>query len=717
MAHNLRKQIKSLRQRVLDTKEVFLKQGHILWAIRSKVSGGDSAIAYELLVALSNASEGILTPFDPNTRLTGAVNRHAVTCYLDSTLFSIFSRLDSFEAMLYNSVEDVQKQKLSFLLRLWVNLLRSGVLITTDITKEIQECLAKCGWEDARELHQQDASEAFTFITEQLNLPLLTLQMSIHHAGKHDSDDKKYVNERLLEVAIPTLENGEYPKEIKLEDCLEEYFNNRIEVKRYLQRRNTLQSTNSIDSKAKEAGISVHVETVELDGDAPTPLTPLSPMPPALPTRPANRHRASSLIQERFVPEKTQLSGSPMDDTRSAIGRLRQGSIRKEVQIPAWQAYSLIPWYTNVAPSTDAQVAAHFSSKRPVLGLCLKRYSFTSAGEAVRLDTYVDIPIEIGLPYFIHDDNMDEDGPLYGNFKLSLQSVVCHRGISVDSGHYVSLVRSTANMKGSEGETSQWLRFDDLAPNRVSSVDIYQALKNETPYLLFYQILPVDGDPGNLTAGEISSPGLETVKEVDTAISSSAPPAIGPIRAVDGTDEQAASSRPTSAASSTETPRGRTPDFDASRRPSAISFVDYLPRSSRKSLELTQEQDAIIEHKKSGSFNNGLTKTWSKLGMRTSRKNSKEDVAVEEKSERSQSGPQIQVERVSTITPPEETIQDRTRNKSEPGLTSTAPPEVGHGAIATDLGRSRSKRDKSRGRRLKVGKGKPDEQDRECTVM
>ena len=124
------------------------------------------------------------------------------------------------------------------------------------------------------------------------------------------------------------------------------------------------------------------------------------------------------------------------------------------------------------------------------------------SGKATRLGTYVDIPTEIGLPHFIQDDNMDADGGhLYGNFKLSLQAIVCHRGNSVDSGHYIAIVRGTsagappasADQAPSDPD-KYWMRFDDLAAERVTLVDIEQALKRESPYLLFYQILPIDED-------------------------------------------------------------------------------------------------------------------------------------------------------------------------------------------------------------------------------
>src|SRR5437016_8761190 len=141
-------------------------------------------------------------------------------------------------------------------------------------------------------------------------------------------------------------------------------------------------------------------------------------------------------------------------------------------------------------------------------GICLKRYSVAADGTPRRVDRQIDIPVEIGLPHFIQDDDMENDGLLYGNFKMSFQSVLCHRGKSVTSGHYVALVRGTniaGDSAGSRGSANakNWMRFDDLAAQRITLVDIEKALKEEMPYLLFYQIVPIDGDPGHITEGEV----------------------------------------------------------------------------------------------------------------------------------------------------------------------------------------------------------------------
>lgn len=190
-------------------------------------------------------------------------------------------------------------------------------------------------------------------------------------------------------------------------------------------------------------------------------------------------------------------------------------------------------WYTDNVPQTDAQVAAHFSVKRPVLGICLKRYTMLPNGAPKRLDTYIDIPLEIGLPHFISDDRMREEGPLFGNFKLVLQSVVCHRGVSVDSGHYIALVRADCNARPVTSQTSNeespeaWLRFDDLSNQRVAPIDIRQALRDESPYLLFYQVQPIDeelasrGDPPPYTEAHTGLTSLGPSRE--TLVSSPSP--------------------------------------------------------------------------------------------------------------------------------------------------------------------------------------------------
>ena len=327
--------------------------------------------------------------------------------------------------------------------------------------------------------------------------------MDIFHTGKEDTnDDHKFINERLLELAIP-----EEPSDghvITLEECLELFFNNKIEVKRYLdslERRGTLNSIRSHQSFDSTKAHASHVEVAEINNSPQSSPKSLQPTASAIPISPVappyQRRRTPSIIQEHYIDEKGGMLGRSPSIIEEPGGR--NGRVRKEVMMPAWQFFSLIPWYTNNVPSNDAQVAAHFSSARPILGICLKRYSMLPNGTAVKRKTRIDIPLDIGLPHFIQDDAMAEDGPAFGNFRISLQSIVCHQGVSVESGHYISLVRCPDPQENGE---DRWMRFDDLAKERITYTDVEQFLAMESPYLLFYQVIPIEGDPGNITDGE-----------------------------------------------------------------------------------------------------------------------------------------------------------------------------------------------------------------------
>lgn len=153
-------------------------------------------------------------------------------------------------------------------------------------------------------------------------------------------------------------------------------------------------------------------------------------------------------------------------------------------------------------PDNDDQVAAHFSKCSPVIGICLKRYGWSAKGEATRSNTVVDIPLQIALPHFIQDELSTNDGaPAFGNFKMVLQSMVCHRGDSVNSGHYISIIRAGRTDRQLSAQSpsggppayseDQWIKLDDLNEPRTEPVSIDEAMRRETPYLLFYQVQPM----------------------------------------------------------------------------------------------------------------------------------------------------------------------------------------------------------------------------------
>lgn len=200
----------------------------------------------------------------------------------------------------------------------------------------MQGALAACGWEDAGLLEQQDTSEAFSFITDRLQLPLLSLKMDIYHTGKEDpGDDHKIINERLLEVAIPE-ENANTSRPIQLEDCLESYFNNRVEVVRHLERTHTLNSKRS--TSAMSVLQAKDEPQIEVNEVLPSPDPGLAQDDGPTSPRPASgRARAPTLIRRTMVQD-----GVVKDVSEVQPSGKEGGAVRKEVLMPAWQFFNLI---------------------------------------------------------------------------------------------------------------------------------------------------------------------------------------------------------------------------------------------------------------------------------------------------------------------------------------------------------------------------------------
>ena len=108
--------------------------------MRSSSARGNPDKAFDLLVLFHETVSGQLIKSDPTIRMLGAENREMVSCYLDSLLFAMFARLDSFESVLSVEFPDAATNTLATILRFWVNMLRTGRLITTDIVKRLAFC-------------------------------------------------------------------------------------------------------------------------------------------------------------------------------------------------------------------------------------------------------------------------------------------------------------------------------------------------------------------------------------------------------------------------------------------------------------------------------------------------------------------------------------------------------------------------------------------------
>lgn len=154
----------------------------------------------------------------------------------------------------------------------------------------------------------------------------------------------------------------------------------------------------------------------------------------------------------------------------------------------------------------------------------------SAAGKPIRKNTIIDIPTHLRLPHFVDDDRIPEEGPMIRNFKLSLQSGSCHRGNSVNEGHYISFARETTEAPDGDFQSARlqrdsddppgygeekWLVHDDLAPSRVTVInDIQELFKREMPYMLFYRIEPIY-DESSLSLADPQPPSYELGDQPD----------------------------------------------------------------------------------------------------------------------------------------------------------------------------------------------------------
>ncbi|KAK6197332.1 ubiquitin carboxyl-terminal hydrolase-domain-containing protein [Scheffersomyces amazonensis] len=534
-------------QKYFDQLGIVVPSAHqVIALLKSPFTQGDLVKTFHLIRFFQLSSDGLFLTNSRSDKLgglihyVGAENWENVMCYLDALLFSMFANLESFEPILFvsNQTPNHLVDQLAALIRLYVNMLRSGNLITTDITMRICEVLEKLGFKEAMSHKQQDSAAIFDFLTETLSMPLLTFKIDIKHGGKFSKeDDEKISKERILFVSIPDegLESESSTSShdgVLLEECLEHYFNNSINVKRELERRATLESVREVANAANAAAavsggagaggaggtVFYYGEIPEnnsvtsfpsssnrnsginqLDLEESISLKESSPPPAGV------RHRSDSYkgSQTRYVTRtrSSTISLWSMNDNDPTKSR--------EVSLPAWMFLRLLPFYTDnndmVGPESIARNSKEFVDRRPILPICLKRYSYdSSSSQASRSKQRIIIPPFIDLPQFVADD-VDEVTP--GNYRLILESAVCHRGSSINSGHFISVVRrdsDNVNMSEDEGHTAKWYLYDDMKKkSRIVEKTFAEIFNSEWPYMLFYRLVTLEDTP---TSTDKSSP-------------------------------------------------------------------------------------------------------------------------------------------------------------------------------------------------------------------
>jgi hypothetical protein len=131
----LQSNIQEVGKRLEALNVTGFKDSHIEYALRSLVTAGDVDKAVDFILLFRDTISGEIKPIDPTIKMLGAVNREMVTCYIDSLLFAMFARLDSFESILSVEFPDNNTNTLANIIRFWVNMLRTGRLVTTDIVR------------------------------------------------------------------------------------------------------------------------------------------------------------------------------------------------------------------------------------------------------------------------------------------------------------------------------------------------------------------------------------------------------------------------------------------------------------------------------------------------------------------------------------------------------------------------------------------------------
>lgn len=508
-------------------------------ALRNDFSQNDPARAKFLLEQYRDALAGMVVSISKQAqrkKLQGASNMNGISCYVDSLLFSMFSRMENFEPLLYQHFDDMKRALLSTWLRLFVNLIRLGELVTKDIVHGLLATCVTAGWGFDRPggqaiNNQQDAAEFFAFLTDALKMPKLTLRVEIAHAGRENAeDDHKVVTEQLLYLPVPGTKDD---PPLLLEECLEMYFANSINVNRRVaarsdsadmgtrQRSYSIVSTHTLSTlnhptpsmATPRRGLGFSENPLD-DSDA----TPFTPPTDGFSSPQLGTHSPGF---DSPLPSYSQLFG---DVPQREDVKRKMWTSNNEITFPAWMFLQLMPFYTDVRDSSALenleaqQVAQHFSETRPVLGLCLKRYFWGPNGEPHRNDRHIIVPETIFLPSFVADDS-DRDRA-FGNFKLELESAIFHRGNSIHSGHYLALVCDICDSKAPEDlkrsfswrsrsksrrhraredapkltKRKRWLFFDDLAPvgEKVIEVDFQQTMAELCPYMLFYRMVALD---------------------------------------------------------------------------------------------------------------------------------------------------------------------------------------------------------------------------------
>lgn len=354
----------------------------------------------------------------PDIPLVGMDNWKLVLCYIDSLLVSMFYSSSSYDFLLDSTVDEdstpqLQRdvEELKVMLRFIVNLLRSGEFVPSGVLEQLCLVLNSLGCDLAMSGRQQDTLQFFEFLSDSLSLPLLTMKLDIIHSGRMNlNDDLRIIQERVILISVPPHKGGTDKDKyaavgppVPLEDCLNNYFNNSVTVRRHIDQKRIRSAS---ITEQPEITQSPDLEIYEKFGVVrssenaiePSPPPPLSSSPRSINIlRPAGSHEDGSLgeevsafsgmstsafsgrsidsidrvsqvgsiskVSERMEASRTRsstivsvLNNVPVQDP-STITRRASSISNAEVPLPAWMFLQLLPYYTD--PDIKLQFENH----------------------------------------------------------------------------------------------------------------------------------------------------------------------------------------------------------------------------------------------------------------------------------------------------------------------------------------------------------------------
>ncbi|KAI9489877.1 ubiquitin carboxyl-terminal hydrolase-domain-containing protein [Zychaea mexicana] len=373
-------------------------------------------------------------PPPANESLLGCENDGGTSCYIDALLFAMYTSLTAFDPLLTTDTSSGQaaKRDLQTSLRLFVNIMRNGQLVKKHIVRRLRKSLEEAAWRGRNERgfwKQEDASELLLFLTETFDLPFLPFQMRLFHGANRDVDDDRVTTDRVLSLSIPS----DTTKVLRLEDILFEHFYNSIVT-----------------------GVKRQVDWHEAQSHSP-------------PGSPTSAISTSSIAKNNII--------------------FKEHQRQQEIAVNAWQVLELLPFYSGISEQgvrIESQNQGAFPDSRMVLPIILKRYRCTALGRYIKDQRSVIIPPDIHFNKFLNQNAEDPVCDTCGRKVegvMRLRSVVCHKGSSPHSGHYIAYSRTV------DRDNEVWLKLGKVKTltGRQHEQEIYRELGKDG-YLFFYEL-------------------------------------------------------------------------------------------------------------------------------------------------------------------------------------------------------------------------------------